>query len=139
MSRSEWTVFLDDDDELLPHYVESLSAFAREHEADVVWGWFEVRGGTDPFPHYRGRQFDPQNPHIVPITYMARTAVLHEALATMGGFAADTGGGSWDVQDFPIMRAMFETGARFYASDETVWRWHHHAANTSGLPTRWKR
>lgn len=137
MSTTEWTVFLDDDDELLPHYVESMLAFAERESADVVWGWFTVAGGgTDPFPHYRGRQFDPLNPHIVPITYMARTRLLHAALDD-GGFGADTIG-AWDVQDLPVLRRMHDDGAVLRASDEIVWKWWHHGANTSGLPSRWK-
>jgi glycosyltransferase involved in cell wall biosynthesis len=54
-----WVGFLDDDDYLLPHHVEHLLAVAREHQAQVVWSWFQVEGGTDPFPQHRGRQYDP--------------------------------------------------------------------------------
>ena len=32
-SRTEWTGFLDDDDELLPHHVSHLLDTAREHDA----------------------------------------------------------------------------------------------------------
>lgn len=136
MVRTEWTLFLDDDDELLPHCVASLLRHADEQSADVVWGWFEVRGGTDPFPAHRHLQFDPARPHVIPITYLARTELLHDALVDVGGFGADTVG-DWSRQDLPILAAMHSAGARFFATGETVWRWHHHRGNTSGLPTRW--
>lgn len=136
MSRTEWTLFLDDDDELLPNCVATLLDLADSTPADVVWGWFKVIGGSDPFPHYRGRNFDPSNPHIVPITYMARTRLLHEAAALCGGFASDELG-AWDAQDLPMLRSLHELGARFATTDETLWVWHHHPRNTSGLPSRW--
>jgi hypothetical protein len=136
MVRTTWTAFLDDDDELLPHHVEHLLAVAKNEHADVAWGWFDVRGGTDPFPHYRGRQYDPGQPHIVPITYLVRTEVLHAAMDAIGGFQPDVGG-SWDVQDRPLLDTMVRLGAHLHACPDTTWVWHHHGSNTSGLPTRW--
>lgn len=133
---TEWVAFLDDDDELMPHYIEHLYRFALSEQADVVWGWYDVIGGGDPFPHYRGRQYDPAQPHIVPITYMAKAAHLRMALRQMGGFQPDTIG-SWDLQDMPLLNTMYNNGARFRASEETVWKWHHHGRNTSGMPERW--
>lgn len=138
-AETEWVGFLDDDDFMLSYHVDHLLACAEEHDADVVWGWFEVIGGGDPFPHYRGRQYDPAQPHVVPITYMARTELLHAAMAEMGGFQADSStGGIWDVQDMPLLNTMHRlSGGRFYASERTTWHWYHHGKNTSGLPTRW--
>lgn len=137
MVRTEWTLFLDDDDELLQHCVETLLGVAESESADVVWGWFAVVGGSDPFPHYRGRQFDPANPHVIPITYLARTRLLHDALDACGGFGEDTTG-VWEVQDMPIVMHMHAQGARFHAVPDVLWKWHHHGKNTSGLPRRWK-
>ena len=134
--RTEWMGFLDDDDTLAPGHVAHLLALAEEHSADVVWGWFEVNGGTDPFPHYRGRQYDRAQPHIVPITYMARTELIHAAVAAMGGFQADDIG-AWDNQDMPLLHAMLDLGARFQASPVSTWYWNHHGSNTSGMPERW--
>jgi glycosyltransferase involved in cell wall biosynthesis len=135
--RTEWTAFLDDDDELLPIHVEHLLSVAAEHQADVVWGWFRVVGGGDPFPHYRGKQYDPAQPHVVPITYMVRTELLRAAVERMGGFMPDTIG-AWDNQDMPLLSEFAAQGGRMVASPETTWVWHHHGANTSGLPTRWR-
>jgi len=137
--RTEWTGFLDDDDELLPHHLDHLLRVHAITGADMVWGWFDVVGGIDPFPTYRGRQYDPGQPHIVPITYLVRTAALHHALAVMGGFQADDPhhGGSWDVQDQPLIDTLVKLGYTLHANPSTTWLWHHHGRNTSGLPTRW--
>lgn len=135
-SVSDWTLFLDDDDQLAPWCVEHLLTVAHDEGADVVWGWYEVRGGGDPFPHYRGRQYDPAQPHIVPITYMARTQLLQSCVQSMGGFQPDAIG-AWDNQDMPILHCLWDMGAKFRADPRVVWYWNHHGANSSGMPERW--
>lgn len=127
-----WTAFLDDDDEFMPHHLAHLLAVAAEHEADMTWGWFQVVGNPDPFPHYRGRQYDPGQPHIVPITYLVRT----ELLLAGPGFQSDTIG-SWDLQDKPVIEGVLAAGGRLHADPLDTWVWHHHGANTSGMPDRW--
>ena len=133
-SGAHWVGFLDDDDQLLDHHCSTLLRAAREADADVVWGWFTVSGGADPFPHYRGRQYDPATPHIVPITYMVRTELLAQAMADMGGFQPDQAG-AWDNQDQPLLDYFYREGS-MYAVEDTTWRWYHHGTNTSGLPSR---
>lgn len=131
MAQTEWIGFLDDDDELLPHHVSTLLA-AANGDYDMVWGWFEVQGGTDPFPHYRGRQYDPYHPHVVPITYLVKTELYMDT----NGFRADEYG-AWDLQDQPVLNEIIAAGGKMLAIWETTWIWHHHGANTSGLPSRW--
>lgn len=135
----EWIGFLDDDDFLLPHHVTTLLECARHHDADVVWPWFEVEGGTDPFPgNAPPKMYDPAAPHIFPITYLVRTWALKAAFRRTRGFQADpneTGG--WHIQDQPIIDALWRiTDGRFACTPERTWVWRHHASNTSGLPTR---
>ena len=134
--RTPWCAFLDDDDELLPHHLATLLDLAEDAGAGLAWGWFDVVGGTDPFPQHRGRPFDPAAPHIVPITYLVRTEVLFEAMVAVGGFQPDPAGlGAWEVQDEPLFVAMAELGGTA-VTDRVTWLWHHHARNTSGLPSR---
>jgi glycosyltransferase involved in cell wall biosynthesis len=138
--RTEWTAFLDDDDELMPNHTAALLAAAKDHDADIVWGWFRVIGGQDPFPWGRGKQYDPDSPdhHIVPITYMVRTELLAAATDALGGFLADDAQtGAWQVQDKPLFDLMCRMGKAHTVPDLT-WVWHHHASNTSGLPSRWR-
>jgi glycosyltransferase involved in cell wall biosynthesis len=133
---TEWTAFLDDDDLFLPHHLEFLVNNALTDNVDLCWGWFEVLGGTDPFPNHRGRQYDPQKPHIFPIPVVVRTSLLHQAYHDMGGFQPDTLG-SWMGQDHPLWKHIINVlGAKHKAYDEVTWQWRHHATNTSGLPSK---
>jgi len=132
---TEWTAFLDDDDELYAFHLEVLLDLAAETGAGLVWGWFDVAGGQDPFPQHRGRAFDLDHPHIVPIAYLVRTEVLRAAVAATGGFQPDEAG-AWDNQDQPLFVEMARLGGTA-CTERSTWKWHHHARNTSGLPTRW--
>lgn len=135
-ARTEWIAFLDDDDELLPTHLSALLAGARmgvgAGEADVIWPWFEVIGGTDPFPQHHGRQWDPTDPHIFPITALVRTRFAQQATFPAPGDHAD-----WHGDDFPYWLQLHDLGARFLHIGAVTWRWHHHGLNTSGLPSRW--
>lgn len=133
MATTEWIGFLDDDDELMPHHFELLLNTANANNADVVWGWFEVIGGTDPFPMHRGRQWDVNQPHIFPITCLVKRQLILDSNAK---FCPDTiNSGNWGVQDFPFWKKLHEAGGKFLAIPDTTWKWHHHGENTSGLPS----
>lgn len=139
---TEWTGFLDDDDVLKPHHVQTLLDLAEEHDADMVWGWFQVMGGTDPFPQFRGRQVDmsvyPEKSWCIPITFMVKTKFLHSAYEHMGGYQFDhEGRGRWEIQDKPLILDMLvRQGAKPMATDTLTWDWYHHGNNTSGLGTK---
>lgn len=135
MVGTTWTAFLDDDDELRPEHLRFLMDRANEHALDLVWGWFNVVGGQDPFACHRGKQYDIMEPHIVPITYLVRTNLLLEAFNETGGFQPDEDG-SWDDQDQPMFHFMACEGNHMAFPDIT-WDWHHDSLNTSGLPSRW--
>jgi glycosyltransferase involved in cell wall biosynthesis len=135
MANTKWIAFLDDDDELLPCHIEFLTDLANHHHADVAWGWFEVRGGTDPFPQHRGRQWDINDPHIFPITALVNRELIMDANASFHGDPDGTG--NWEVQDLPFWKALHNAGGTFVGAPDTTWLWHHHTRNTSGLPGRW--
>lgn len=138
---TEWTAFLDDDDELMAHHVAHLVGKAETEELDLVWGWFRVEStpgrrpqAFDPWPENRGRDYDPSDPHVVPITYIVRTELLHASIERVGGFLPDTIG-AWQHQDQPLFHDLAVNG-RHGASRKTTWIWHWHPSNTSGLPDR---
>lgn len=135
MVNTKWLAFLDDDDELLPNHIEYLTTLAEDTNSDVVWGWFEVVGGTDPFPMHRGRQWDVDNPHIFPITALVNAELVKDSGARFLDDSGDTG--NWLFQDFPFWKALWDAGGKFTGSAVTTWKWHHHSNNTSGLPTKW--
>jgi glycosyltransferase involved in cell wall biosynthesis len=136
---SDWIAFLDDDDYLLPHHIATLTALQEETDADVVWPWFRVEGGTDPFPENQGRQWDRTNPHIIPIT----TLVRRSAFLDVGGFDEDTAAQpdpndptrTVAGEDWRLWLALSAAGAKFAHTPEITWVWRHHGSNTSGLPS----
>ena len=135
MANSEWIAFLDDDDEFQPHHVKTLLTAAHENQADVVWGWFEVIGGSDPFPMHRGAQWNADYPHIFPITCMVRRSLILDSKAM---FITEEGNiGAWGIQDFPFWKSLHDAGAKFFGIPDITWNWYHHDANTSGLSNRW--
>lgn len=135
MVTTTWIGFLDDDDELLPHHFQTLMDAAISNDADVVWGWFKVIGGTDPFPAHRGRQWEVSDPHIFPITCLVRNELVVESFARFASDDENTG--SWGVQDLPFWMTLHNAGAKFLAIPDVTWNWYHHGSNTSGLGTRY--
>ena len=132
-----WIALLDDDDEILPHHVSQLIHEAEWSNVGVAWGWSEVRGGGDPLPpDFRGRVYDPDAPHCVPITYIARASLFQSALDEVGGFdVSQTNTGYWS-QDEVVLSHMVRRGGHI-AINDTTWWWHHHGHNTSGRADRW--
>jgi glycosyltransferase involved in cell wall biosynthesis len=141
-STTDWIAFLDDDDYLLPDHLDVLMREALEHEADVVWPWFRVEGGTDPFPQRRGKQWDPEEPHCFPITTLVRKSKFEE----VGGFISvdeaipdPNDPLRWvSGEDWRLWLSLSAAGAKFHHIDQVTWVWRHHGKNTSGLPERVK-
>lgn len=129
--ETEWTAFLDSDDEMDPDHIEQLLACAADTGADYVYPWFRVKGGTDPFPMFFGKPFDPACPNSTTITILVRTE-----LAKQVGFVADP-----TVQvageDFLFTKGCIAAGAKIVHLPVRSWTWHHHGGgNTSGRPDR---
>lgn len=131
LAETKWIAFLDDDDELRPEHVATLLEVAERERAVMVVPWFTVKGGSDPFPGKRGKTWDPDQPHVFPITYLIRTDVFR-----LGpGFQDDSPPGDWMIQDLPVARHAATEGPIVMIPDQT-WIWHHHGMNTNGIPKR---
>lgn len=128
--ETEWTAFLDSDDEMDPDHVEHLLACAADTGADYVYPWFRVVGGTDPFPMFFGRPFDPACPNSTTITILVRTELAKEV-----GFARDP-----NVQvsgeDYAFTLGCIAAGAHIVHLPRRSWTWHHGSHNSSGLAGR---
>lgn len=131
--RTEWTCFLDDDDELLPHHVQHLLARQAETGADVVFPWFDVVDGGDPFPMFRGREWSVESPHSFPITALVRTEVA-QSLPFDDPMDPSCGAAG---EDFAWWVNLALAGAKIVHTPEITWRWYHNSGNTAGLPSRW--
>jgi glycosyltransferase involved in cell wall biosynthesis len=121
---TEWTAFLDSDDEMDPTHLQQLLAYAEQTEADYVYPWFRVVGGRDPFPMFFGKPWDNAHPHSTTITILVRTE-----LAKQVGF---TGAG----EDFRFTKGCITAGAKIVHYPAKTWTWHHGPQNTSGRPNR---
>jgi hypothetical protein len=131
-AQTDWVAFVDDDDELLPCHLEVLVQAQVETDADVVWPWFQVVGGSDPIRGNRGRQWDPAVPHTFPIT-----ALVRNELAQKCHFPPPLEGVGCSGEDFDFWMQLSNMGAKFHHVNEVTWCWHHDSGNTSGMPTRW--
>lgn len=130
--RTDYTAFLDDDDVMLPHHIETLLGHIEYHNADVAFSWFEVVGGADPFPENRWVEFDPTNPHSFGITALVRTEVAQSLDFEPPSTEWEAGG-----EDWTWWTTLAERGAKFVNTSDITWRYHHDSHNTSGRPDRW--
>jgi glycosyltransferase involved in cell wall biosynthesis len=127
---TKWVAFLDDDDWYYPTYLETCMRLAVEHQADVVYTWFD---GNNPFPMHRGRQWNPDDPHHLTMTLFVRTE-----LAKVVGFTTDHPEG-WILpqEDWQFILGLRDIGAKFVGTDEVLWHYTVNGSNTSGRPDRW--
>jgi glycosyltransferase involved in cell wall biosynthesis len=146
MVSTEWAAFLDDDDMLDPHHLETLVATALEYEADYVWSRFRlgfpdgrVMDGPAPLGPGSFDQWSDDAPAQTTITTLVRTKLALD----VGGFAVftDDEGKQIDGQrygeDFDFTLRMRKAGAVFRHAPTVSWTWWHHGRNTSGRGDRW--
>lgn len=149
--HTEYVAFLDDDDELLPHHIESLMRVAEETEADVVYPTprFEGHRPDSIRVLHQGRWTPPWGlpftedlrqhlilrNNFIPVTAVVKTASLRR----VGGFPEP---GSSDyrlshAEDWLMFRRLALKGFRFVHYDGPptwIWRkgkWHTEGRGTS--------
>lgn len=137
--QTDWVAFVDDDDEIDPAHLGWLLECALDNDADLVYPWFRVEGGTDPFPQNFGRPWNPADPVQTTITVLWR----REALEAIGGFPHKIAGepdadGNRAGEDYVAVLNLNKVGGRIVHLPERTWTYHHHASNTSGRPDRWR-
>lgn len=134
---TEWVAFLDDDDELYPDHLARLLEHQAATGADLVYPWFNVVDGDDPFPQHFGVPWDAERVHIFPITYLVRTELAKAAwFPTREEMADDWAIRCDDVrggEDWGFVKRLLAAGAEFAHLPERTWAWHHHGRNCSGL------
>ena len=131
---TDWTAFLDSDDTWYPEHIGSLLACAQETGADMVYPWFEVINGWDPFPEREGRPFNPElldHQNTIPITVLIRT----ELIRTVGGFTPK-GPPDNPCDDWGAWIKVRDAGAKIVHLNRRTWAWHW-GDNTGGRGDRW--
>jgi hypothetical protein len=141
--NTPYVAFLDDDDYFYHDHLESLYTAIKEEDADIAYSWFDVIGGTDPFPENFGRPWDPENPIQTTVTTLCKTKTVRDA----GGFSNTIGlneeqlatfaQGNTIGEDFRMVMSANEQGAKIIHVPKRTWAYCHWHSNTSGMPTRW--
>ena len=139
--NTEWTCFLDDDDEVRPEHVELLLQHANETGADIVYPWFDMLGGLDPSlssPTFckEGQEWPGLN-YAFPITILGRTELLKAARFPSEDPTPGARNFDWHTADKPFWSAIVDMGGVISHLPARTWVWHHHGANTSGVSDRW--
>lgn len=116
---TEWVAFLDDDDLLDPHHIETLLVRARQGDVDVVASYCRFDGPPLPTPAcctgFCNRPFvleDLRSHGIFPITVLAR----RQALADAGDFRLED---TWE--DWSLWNRMADLGSRFVTLPDVTW------------------
>lgn len=127
--QTDYIAFLDDDDVMLPNHIETLLGHIEYHNADVAFSWFQVIGGTDPFPDNRWMEFDPAAPHSFGITALVRTEVAQSLDFEPPSERYDAGN-----EDWTWWTTLAKNGAKFVNTPDITWHWYHNSGNTAGRP-----
>lgn len=140
---SKYVAFLDDDDYLYPQHIQRLYETAVREDADLVYSWFDVIGGSDPFPENFGKPWDPENPRQVTVTTLGKT----QAYVDAGGYTCldgmsdeeleEYGQGNTIGEDFRLVCNINAAGKKIVHHPEKTWAYVHWGGNTSGRPNLW--
>jgi hypothetical protein len=138
-----WVALLDDDDYFYPDHLDTLYQAAVDTDADIVYSWFDVEGGTDPFPENFGKPWNPDAPVQTTVTILAKTDVIRK----VGGYSSTSGlseeelerfaQGNTVGEDFRLVANASDMGAKIVHVAKRTWAYVHHGFNTSGRPDRW--
>lgn len=141
---SEWTAFIDDDDEWYPQHLERLLDTAAETEADVVYPWFDIKRpdghlGETLFPEFEGQPWDPAEPHLFPICALVRTELAHgsafpEMPRPVKGPHGQPENPDWCGDDWPFWCGVFAQGAKVHHLNERTWAYWHWGISSKGRP-----
>jgi glycosyltransferase involved in cell wall biosynthesis len=110
--RTEWTLFLDDDDLLYPNYLGTVLPYLPA--ADVVYTAWDLTGATDPQPEPFFDEIVLRHHNVIPVTACVRTDMFR----AVGGFPLGE-----DLEDYRLWLKLLDAGARF--ANIPVIAWHY--------------
>jgi hypothetical protein len=142
-AQSEWVAILADDDEFLPHHLETLWNLLDETGADVAYSHFKYSNLPDAghLEKFRGQPFDYQNPRQMTGVYMGRRELLldiggHSALFDAESYDRDAEGNRIG-EDYHLVRRLAHERVPVAVTGEVTWVYHVGHGNTLGMPSRW--
>lgn len=141
--NTNYVALLDDDDYFYSNHLETLYKAAIDTDADIVYSWFDVEGGTDPFPQNFGKPWNPDEPIQTTVTILAKASVIRQA----GGYSNTSSlteeelsryaQGNTIGEDFRLIAEANRQGAKIVHVPKRTWAYVHWGGNTSGRPDRW--
>ena len=128
--ETEWTAWIDSDDEWMPQHLERLLSVTTEPDTVFVYSWFH---GNDPLGHF-GLSFDPCRPHHTTMNVLVRTDIAKRV-----GFY-DTQPPPFSNEDWGFITGVAAIccaeGLKMTHLPERTWHYHQQGQNTSGQPTQ---
>ena len=142
-AQSEWVAILADDDEFLPHHLETLWRLLDDTGADVAYSHFRFSNSNDAghLEKFRGQPFNYDKPRQMTGVYVGR----RELLLDIGGHSALFDENSYDLdedghrigEDFHLVKRLASERVPVAVSPEVTWIYHVGHGNTLGMPSRW--
>jgi glycosyltransferase involved in cell wall biosynthesis len=142
-AKTKYVAILDDDDELLPNHIQLLYKKIIETDADLVFPHFRYSNLSDAghLEMFRGLPWDNNNPHQVPVTWIAK----RQSILDVGGFSGDFDVLSYEVDnqgnrignDFNLVKKLAKANKHITNISEITWIYHVGHPSTLGMPIRW--
>lgn len=143
-AQTEWVAVLADDDEFLPHHLETLCNLLDETGADVAYSHFKYSHLQDAahLERFRGQPFDYENPRQMTGVYVGR----REMLLDIGGHQSDVfDAESYDRddignrigEDYLLAKRLGEQKIPVAVTGEVTWIYHTGHSQTLGMPNAW--
>lgn len=144
--RTHWVAFLDSDDYLLPHHLRVCLDALEASGADLAYPYFvgpDVTATSQDGKVVRpfGVPFGPeqetwfrQRGGFIPVTTVSRTDRVKKAggFPQQGRFKVPEGNVSGDCEDYGMLLALLDRGARFVHVPDRTWVYRVHESNTGG-------
>lgn len=146
--RTHWVAFLDSDDYLYPQHLQVLLDAAEYSGADLVYPYFDTDGPdvlatreygqvVNPFGVAFGHEQEQwlrQRGGFIPVTHLCRVDRIKRAggFPAQGRFKVPEGNVSGDCEDYGLLIALLDRGARFVHVPERTWFYRQHGGNTGG-------
>ena len=141
-AKSEWVAILDDDDEFLPHHLETLWALI-EQGADLAFSHFRFGNlqTAGHLEHFRGVPFENEKPRQITKVFL----VAKSWWERVGGFSGGFDSLSYELdeqghrigEDFVFVKKLAALNARILGTGEVTWIYHTDHENTLGMASRW--